>query len=168
MAEHGGGNRGRVADEGLTRKQVADRLGVSIATVRRLEESGELVPRRVGEREERRFDPEAVEVLAEARTSATGIDPEDAPEARPQDDRKIAWGDIFWQLERGARASDLMIEHGLHPTEMAQGIKWFAQIHGLESAIADRIANEEHLAERLDRLEGAVNFLLSQQGRMLG
>src|SRR5690606_30560709 len=168
MAEHSGGSRRQGAEEGLTRKQVADRLGVSIATVRRLEESGELVPRRVGEREERRFDSHAVEALAQTRASAAGGEAEGPPESRAQvGARKLPWGDLFCSLANGARVADLLIDYDLTPAELESVIEWFVRLHRMETALADRLANEERLAERLSRLECGVSFLLEQYGFQL-
>jgi excisionase family DNA binding protein len=55
----------------LSTRQVAERLGVSEASVRRWSDSGALPVRRVGKRRERRFDPRDVEVAERRRPAAS-------------------------------------------------------------------------------------------------
>src|SRR5215469_12533248 len=55
----------------LSTREVADRLGVSEASVRRWSDSGLLPVHRVGKRRERRFRPRDVDAMARRHTAST-------------------------------------------------------------------------------------------------
>jgi hypothetical protein len=97
----------------LTRGAVAKRLGVSIATVRRLEASGKLKPT-VDENDVRHFSEEEIESLGSAKPETTRIDPGERA-AR-------AWD----QLAKGASVFDLVTTLRMHPDEATKLAAQFA------------------------------------------
>lgn len=97
----------------LTRGAVAKRLGVSIATVRRLEASGKLKPT-VDENDVRHFSEEEIESLGSAKPETTRIDPGERA-AR-------AWD----QLAKGASVFDLVTTLRMHPDEATKLAEKFA------------------------------------------
>lgn len=141
----------------MTRQHVADRLGVSIATVRRME-GKELHPV-VGLDGVRRFESDEVEVLLQARLrQARSPQPEKtrrepAPNMAPvlSVTGEIA-AEVFADLDAGRTPAHIVVARKVVPELVRRLVSDWQSLRRLEVALPSAEQRLTHLEERLDGL----------------
>lgn len=147
----------RHAALGWTRKQVADHLGVSVSTVRRLEDEGALTPMRNGEQDTRLHDPDQVRALGETRRrvghgAVDGI----PPRAQASGQDTIPYDEIFRLFESGIEPVGIVMETGIPPAHVRQALDAYYDLRNSEMV---GMVALERLAAVEAQLASAVNML---------
>lgn len=165
-----------------TRKQVADALGVSPTTIRRLEDAGQLHPVKDSSGCNR-FDPSEVESarLARSETTAAAASSSGAGSTSTPTtlDGELA-ALIFEELEQGLTPTDIVREHAISPQLVSSAVTAYHHLRELggsapdsvqrlellEQALSQRTAEVFALSERLAAVERYIYFFQLQGGQM--
>lgn len=145
------------AEQGWTRRQVADHMGVSVSTVRRLEDEGALTPTRSGDQDTRLHNPAQVRALHATRQQA-GQRTADRVPARPDagGHDAIPYDEIFRLFESGLEPVGIVMETGIPPAQVRHALNAYDDLRNSEMvgmAALDRLAAVEA------QLASAVNML---------
>ena len=142
--------------EVMTRQQVADRLGVSVATVRRME-GKELHPT-IGINGVRLFDPKEVETIALSRPTRGPAPPQkraDQPLLSGSVTGDVA-ADVFADLDAGHPAATIVVTRRLPPEVVRRLHSDWLSLRELDLNVPRPSDRLSALEERVARLEEAI------------
>lgn len=140
--------------DGLSRAEVARRLGVSKTQILRMEEHSELTSVR-DENNHRRYDPVQVAALQPRQTPATAT-PMTYPPPMPEGAEPV----IFADLMEGMTPREIVVERGFASAVVAAAVCAFAELSYLEAGmpgVHDRLCmlecGSDALHHRVEHLE---------------
>ena len=146
---------------GWTRRRVADELGVSVTTVRRLEKSRVLTPSSSDDRQTRLHDPDQVRALQQERQrTGAGFNDERPPRSRTRSDGEIPYAQIFELLDDGFDAVAIVRETGVLPEHVRHALEWYYDLQNddlVALSALERLTNaEQHVVDLTRTVAGLV------------